>query len=329
MKYSAQTDKEFMHKAAPLKAILLVQLGTPDSPHPGPVKRYLNQFLSDPRVVEIPQLIWQPILKGIILNTRPKESAKKYQTIWTEQGSPLRTNTMAQADKLQALLPDYEVRMAMSYGVPSIESTLREWQSRRLNELTVIPLYPQYSGTTTASVFDSVTRELAKWRNIPHLKFVRNFHDNPLYIRAIADQIRSQWQANGQADRLVFSFHGVPERTLTLGDPYHCECLKTARLITKELDIDPEHTVTTFQSRFGRAKWIEPYTEPTVKKMAENGIRKLDVVCPGFVSDCLETLEEVQMEIADTFYKNGGESFNYITCLNDSSDLTQILKSLV
>lgn len=329
MKYSAQTDKEFMHKAAPLKAILLVQLGTPDSPHPGPVKRYLNQFLSDPRVVEIPQLIWQPILKGIILNTRPKESAKKYQTIWTEQGSPLRTNTMAQADKLQALLPDYEVRMAMSYGVPSIESTLREWQSRRLNELTVIPLYPQYSGTTTASVFDSVTRELAKWRNIPHLKFVRNFHDNPLYIRAIADQIQQHWQANGQADRLVFSFHGVPERTLTLGDPYHCECLKTARLITKELDIDPEHTVTTFQSRFGRAKWIEPYTEPTVKKMAENGIRKLDVVCPGFVSDCLETLEEVQMEIADTFYKNGGESFNYITCLNDSSDLTQILKSLV
>jgi ferrochelatase len=329
MKYSAQTNKEFMHKAAPLKAILLVQLGTPDSPEPGPVKRYLNQFLSDPRVVEIPQLIWQPILKGIILNTRPKESAKKYQTIWTEQGSPLRTNTMAQAEKLQALLPDYEVRMAMSYGAPSIESTLTEWQSRRLNELTVIPLYPQYSGTTTASVFDSVTRELAKWRNIPHLKFVRNFHDNPLYIRAIADQIQQHWQTNGQADKLVLSFHGVPERTLQLGDPYHCECLKTARLVTKELDIDPELTVTTFQSRFGRAKWIEPYTEPTVKKLAENGTRKLDIICPGFVSDCLETLEEVQMEIADTFYKNGGESFNYIPCLNDSSELTQVLKSLV
>jgi ferrochelatase len=329
MKYLAQTNKEIMHSTAPLKAVLLIQLGTPDSPNTGPVRRYLNQFLSDPRVVEIPQLIWQPLLKGIILTTRPKESAKKYQTIWTDKGSPLRINTEAQVTNLQALLPDYEVRMAMSYGDPSIESVLRDLQSRRLNELTIIPLYPQYSGTTTASVFDSVTRELARWRNIPHVKFVRNFHDNDLYIQAIANQIRQHWQQNGQGQKLVFSFHGVPERTLTLGDPYHCECLKTARLITKALDIDPELTMTTFQSRFGRAKWIEPYTEPSVKQLALNGYKHIDIVCPGFVSDCLETLEEVKYEIADTFVKHGGLALNYIPCLNDSPDLTMVLKSLI
>lgn len=329
MKYLAQTNKEIMHSTAPLKAVLLIQLGTPDSPNTGPVRRYLNQFLSDPRVVEIPQLIWQPLLKGIILTTRPKESAKKYQTIWTDKGSPLRINTEAQVTNLQALLPDYEVRMAMSYGDPSIESVLRDLQSRRLNELTIIPLYPQYSGTTTASVFDSVTRELARWRNIPHVKFVRNFHDNDLYIQAIANRIRQHWQQNGQGQKLVFSFHGVPERTLTLGDPYHCECLKTARLITKALDIDPELTMTTFQSRFGRAKWIEPYTEPSVKQLALNGHKNIDLVCPGFVSDCLETLEEVKYEIADTFVKHGGQSLNYIPCLNDSPDLTMVLKSLI
>ena len=329
MKYTAQTDKEVMHSLPPLKAILLVQLGTPDSPHTAPVRRYLNQFLSDPRVVEIPKIIWQPILKGLILTTRPQQSAEKYQTIWTDQGSPLRTNTQAQVDLLQAELPDYTVRKAMSYGEPSIESVLRHWQKQRLNELTVIPLYPQYSGTTTAAVFDAVTRELSKWRNIPHIKFVRNFHDNPLYIEAIANQIRRHWQQNGQGERLIFSFHGVPERTLHLGDPYHCECVKTARLITKELNIDPELTLTTFQSRFGRAKWIEPYTEPTVKQLGLNGYKKLDIVCPGFVSDCLETLEEVKYEIADAFIKHGGESLNYIPCLNDSPDLTQVLKSLI
>jgi ferrochelatase len=329
MKYTAQTDKEVMHNSAPIKAIILAQLGTPDEPNTGPVRRYLNEFLSDPRVVEIPKLIWQPILKGIILTTRPQQSAEKYKTIWTDQGSPLRINTAAQVHKLQALCPDYTVKMAMTYGTPSIESTLKELQTQRLNELVIIPLVPQYSGTTTAAVFDKVTRELAKWRNIPHLKFVRNFHDNDLYIKAIANQIRQHWQLNGQGQKLVFSFHGVPERTLHLGDPYHCECLKTARLITKELNIDPELTMTTFQSRFGRAKWIEPYTEPTVQKLALNGFKNIDVVCPGFVSDCLETLEEVKYEIADTFIKNGGQSLNYIPCLNDSNELTEILKSLV
>jgi ferrochelatase len=329
MKYSAQTNKEIMHNTTPVKAILLVQLGTPDHPNTNSVRQYLNEFLSDPRVVEIPKLIWQPILKGIILTTRPQKSAEKYKTVWTELGSPLRINTESQVAKLQALCPDYEIRMAMTYGTPSIESTLKELQLKRLNELIIIPLFPQYSGTTTAAVFDKVTKELAQWRNIPHLKFVRNFHDNPLYIQAIARQIKQHWQQNGQAERLIFSFHGVPERTLHLGDPYHCECVKTARLITKELDIDPELTMTTFQSRFGKAKWIEPYTEPTVKQLALNGHRRLDIVCPGFVSDCLETLEEVQMEIADTFVRHGGQSLNYIPCLNDSDELTKILKSLI
>jgi ferrochelatase len=329
MKYTAQTDKELMHNSAPVKAIILVQLGTPDQPTTNPVRRYLNEFLSDPRVVEIPQLIWQPILKGIILTTRPQKSAEKYKTIWTEQGSPLRTNTLAQVDLLQALCPDYTVKMAMTYGTPSIKSVLTELQKQRLNELIIIPMFPQYSGTTTAAVFDKVTKELAQWRNIPHLKFVRNFHDNDLYIQAMADQIRSHWQTNGQGEKLIYSFHGVPERTLHLGDPYHCECLKTARLINKKLDIDPELTMTTFQSRFGRAKWIEPYTEPTVKQLALNGHKRLDIVCPGFVSDCLETLEEVKYEIADAFVNNGGETLNYIPCLNDSPRLTNILKNLL
>lgn len=328
MKYTAQTDRDVMHNGSPVKAILLVQLGTPDQPYTNPVRKYLNEFLSDPRVVEIPKLIWQPILKGIILTTRPQKSAEKYRTIWTDQGSPLRTNTQIQVTKLQALCPDYTVKMAMTYGSPSIESTLRELQKQRLNELVIIPMFPQYSGTTTAAVFDKVTKELTTWRNIPHLKFVRNFHDNPLYIRTLARQIKNHWQTHGQGEKLIFSFHGVPERTLHLGDPYHCECLKTARLLTKKLGIDPELTMTTFQSRFGRAKWIEPYTEPTVQKLALNGFKNIDVVCPGFVSDCLETLEEVQMEIADTFIRHGGNKLNYIPCLNDKDELAEILKSL-
>jgi ferrochelatase len=299
-----------------------VQLGTPDDAAPAPVRRYLKQFLSDPRVVEIPRLAWWPILNGIILNSRPRKSAVKYQAVWTSEGSPLLVHTKRQAVLLQGALGqrkvDVAVAHAMRYGNPSVAAGLRDLRERNLTRLLVVPLYPQYAASTTASVFDEVAAELSTWRNLPELRMVRNFHDEPGYIAALATQVRRQWDSHGRGQKLVMSFHGLPQRSLMLGDPYHCECLATARLLATELELDEDQWRATFQSRFGRAQWLQPYTLPTLLDLAKNGTREVDVICPGFVSDCLETLEEISIEARSAFLEAGGAAFNYIDCLNES-----------
>jgi len=309
-------------KAASTTAILLCNLGTPDAPTAPALRRYLGEFLSDSRVVEIPKPIWWLILHGIILRTRPKKSAAKYASVWLPEGSPLKVWTQKQANLLRGYLGQrghsVEVRYAMRYGNPSIASQLDQLKADGVTRVLILPAYPQYSGTTTASVFDAVYSWAAKVRRIPELRFINNYHDNAGYIAALAHKIKAHWQQNGQADKLVMSFHGVPERTLTLGDPYHCECYKTARLVAEKLGLAKDRYQVTFQSRFGKAKWLEPYTEPTLIALAKSGVKSVDVVCPGFTGDCLETLEEISMEARHAFLEAGGKSFNYIACLNDS-----------
>jgi len=326
-------QQNFNHGQAPKTAVLLVQLGTPDEPTPASVKQYLKEFLSDRRVVEIPAFIWQIILRGIILNTRPAKSAKKYASIWTDKGSPLRIHTENQTKKLNQKLKnlgyDYIVTSAMRYGTPNIPTVLQMLREQGVTKILLFPLYPHYSGATTATSFDAMARELATWRNLPEIRFVRNFHDNELYLNALEQNIRAYWAANGRGDKLVMSFHGVPKRNLLEGDPYHCECYKTARLLAERLDLGKDDYLVSFQSRFGAAEWLQPYTEPSVIKMAQDGIRRVDVVCPGFISDCLETLEEVKMEIKDAFFTHGGKEFHYIPCLNDSDGLVDALANIV
>jgi ferrochelatase len=273
-------------------------------------------------VVEIPRPIWWLILHGIILRTRPKKSAAKYASIWTPEGSPLKVWTEKQAKLLRGHLGQrghsVEVRYAMRYGNPSIASQLDQLKADGVTRVLILPAYPQYSGTTTASVFDAVYSWAAKVRRIPELRFINNYHDDAGYIAALAHKVKAHWQDNGQAEKLVMSFHGVPERTLTLGDPYHCECHKTARLLAEKLGLSKDRYQVTFQSRFGKAKWLQPYTEPTLIALAKSGVKSVDVICPGFTGDCLETLEEISLEARHAFLEAGGKTFNYIACLNDS-----------
>ena len=303
-------------------AVLFCNLGTPDEPTAPALRRYLAEFLSDHRVVEIPRLLWLVILHGIILRIRPKKSAAKYASIWMPEGSPLKVWTQKQAallgSELTALGHQVQVRYAMRYGNPSIASQLELLKEQGVTRVLVMPAYPQYSATTTASVFDAVYTWAAKVRRLPEFRFVNHYHDDPGYIAALAASIQAHWTAHGQADKLVMSFHGVPERTLQLGDPYHCECYKTARLVAEKLGLSKDRYQLTFQSRFGKAKWLEPYTEPTLIKLAEDGVKSVDIVCPGFTGDCLETLEEISMEAREAFLHAGGEKFSYIPCLNDS-----------
>jgi protoporphyrin/coproporphyrin ferrochelatase len=323
---SFASEPSFVHGKPPAAssttAILLCNLGTPDAPTAPALRRYLAEFLSDPRVVEIPRPVWWLILHGIILRLRPKKSAAKYASIWTPEGSPLKVWTQKQALMLRGYLATrghtVEVRYAMRYGNPSIASQLDQLKADGATRILILPAYPQYSGTTTASVFDAVYSWAARIRRIPEFRFVNNYHDDPGYINALADRIRTHWRHYGQAGQLVMSFHGVPERTLKLGDPYHCECHKTARLLAEKLGLGKDRYKVTFQSRFGKAKWLEPYTEPTLIKMAQAGIQRVDVVCPGFTGDCLETLEEIAMEARHAFLQAGGKEFHYIECLNDS-----------
>lgn len=318
-----QTEPPFNHGQPERTAILLCNLGTPDEATAPAVRRYLGQFLSDHRVVEIPKPVWLPILHGIILRTRPKQSAAKYASIWTKDGSPLALWTAKQATLLRGWLGEaghqVAVRHAMRYGNPSIASQLDALKADGATRILILPLYPQYSGTTTASVFDAVYAWAARTRHVPELRFVNRYHDHPGYIDALARSIEAHWKANGQPDKLVMSFHGVPERTRTLGDPYFCESMKTGRLLAERLGLRDERYVLTFQSRFGKAKWLEPYTQPTVEALGKAGTRRVDVVCPGFTSDCLETLEEINMEVREAFLHAGGQEFHYIPCLNDSS----------
>ncbi len=329
-------EPSFTHGAPPraisTTAVLLCNLGTPDAPTAPALRRYLGEFLSDARVVEIPRALWWLILHGIILRTRPKKSAAKYASVWLPEGSPLKVWTQKQALMLRGYLGQrghpVEVRYAMRYGNPSIASQLDQLKLDGVTRVLILPAYPQYSGTTTASVFDAVYAWAAKVRRIPEFRFINHYHDDAGYIAALADKIRQHWQENGQAEQLVISFHGVPERTLALGDPYHCECHKTARLLAEALGLSKERYRITFQSRFGKAKWLQPYTEPTLIELAQSGVKSVDVVCPGFTGDCLETLEEIAMEARHAFLEAGGKAFYYIECLNDSPQWLAALSEL-
>ncbi|MES2943829.1 MAG: ferrochelatase [Pseudomonadota bacterium] len=320
------TEPTFTHgqetKVSSGTAVLLCNLGTPDAPTAPALRPYLAEFLSDHRVVEIPKIIWWLILHGIILRIRPAKSAAKYASIWMKEGSPLKVWTEKQALMLRGYLAvrghPVEVRYAMRYGNPSIASQLDKLKADGAKRVLILPAYPQYSATTTASVFDAVYSWAAKVRHLPEFRFVNHYHDTPGYINALVDRVRMHWQKNGRAEQLLMSFHGVPERTLQLGDPYHCECHKTARLLATQLGLKPSQYKVTFQSRFGKAKWLEPYTEPTLIKMAQDGVKSVDVICPGFTGDCLETLEEINMEARHAYLQAGGKTFNYIECLNDS-----------
>ena len=319
MRYAAEPP--WQHGAAPRTAVLLCNLGTPESPTPAALRRYLAEFLADPRVVEIPRALWWPILHGIVLRTRPRRSAAKYARIWLPEGSPLRVWTERQARLLTGYLGErghpVRVRWAMRYGSPSIAAALDALKREGATRVLVLPLYPQYSAATTASAFDAVQAWAARTRALPELRFVNRYHDEPLYIRALEERVREHWRREGQSERLVLSFHGMPERTLRLGDPYHCECLKTARLLGERLQLPDGRLLVTFQSRFGRARWLEPYTEPTLRRLAAEGVRRVDVMCPGFAADCLETLEEIGIEGRAAFLGAGGREFHYIECLND------------
>jgi ferrochelatase len=317
-----QTEPTYSHGQSPKTAVLYCNLGTPDEPTAPALRRYLGQFLGDSRVVEIPKPIWMLILHGIILRTRPAKSAAKYASVWTPEGSPLMVWTQKQAKLLKGFLGEQghnvDVRVAMTYGNPGVAQELNKLKAEGFTRVLVLPAYPQYSGTTTAALFDAIYGWASRTRYVPELRFVNHFHDDPGYINALAATVRKHWQANGQPDQLVMSFHGVPERTLHLGDPYHCECYKTARLLAEKLGLSKDQYQLTFQSRFGKAKWLEPYTEPTLVAMAQKGVKRVDVVCPGFTGDCLETLEEIAQEAREAFLHAGGTEFNYIPCLNDS-----------
>ena len=287
------------------------------------LRRYLSEFLSDPRVVEIPRFLWWLILHGIILRVRPAKSAAKYASVWMPAGSPLAVWTQAQAQLLDEHLRGRGhrllVRHAMRYGEPAVAGVLDALRTLGVTRVLVLPMYPQYAGATTASVADAVMQWAQKARRMPELRFIGEYHDDPGYIEALADRVTGHWAERGRAEKLVLSFHGVPHRSLMLGDPYHCQCLKTARLLGERLGLSKEQMLVTFQSRFGKAKWLEPYTEPTLKALAAQGVRSVDVMCPGFVADCLETLEEISQEACEAFLEAGGTDFRYIPCLNDSA----------
>ena len=309
--------------------ILLVNLGTPDSPSRGDVKRYLREFLMDPRVVEMPRLLWWPILNGVILNLRPARSAAAYGKIWSEEGSPLLVHTLAQAKALQQKLGEtVRVVPAMRYGNPSIAAGLEKLREAGCERILVFPLYPQYSATTTASVFDAVTTELQRWRWIPELRLVNQYFDDPGYITALADSVRDFQQEHGKPEKLLFSFHGIPQRYADKGDPYPLQCRLTGELLAQALELQPGEWQLTYQSRMGREPWLQPYTSTTLESLAREGVKKVQVLCPGFAADCLETLEEIAMENRDLFLQHCGQSYEYIPCLNELPDHIESLAAI-
>lgn len=330
--YSAEQD--FRHDGPERSGVLVVNLGTPDSPTRGALYRFLREFLSDPRVVELPRWIWLPILYGIILNIRPGRSAEAYRGVWTPDGSPLMAISKRQYNALASTLershPDrVVVALGMRYGRPSIAAALRELRDKQVRRILVLPLYPQYSASTSGSVFDAVADELRTWRWVPELRFIDNYHDHPLYIAALAEQLREHWDRHQAGERLLVSFHGIPRRYFLAGDPYHCHCHKTTRLLAETLQLDPARWQLVFQSRFGREEWLQPYCDATLKQLAADGIRSVDVITPGFAADCLETLEEINERYRDLFLSKGGERFEFIHCLNDRPAHIHLLSELV
>ena len=314
----------FSHKSQLKTGILITNLGTPDAPTAAALKSYLREFLWDKRVVDLPRPVWWMILQ-IILLIRPSASAKNYKKVWTESGSPLLSISKKQLEAIGQRISELsqapvEVELGMRYGNPSIKHALQKLWQANVHRVLVFPLYPQYSSSTTASTFDAVAQAVRDWRWVPEFRFINGYHDDPLYIDALVNSIQESWKQNGQSQMLLFSFHGTPKRFLTTGDPYHCQCQATARLVAEQLGIVESRWQVTFQSIFGREEWLQPYTINTLETLAKSGVKSVDVVCPGFSADCLETLEEIEEQNREAFLKAGGETFHYIPALNDRED---------
>lgn len=329
-----KTANSYAHGEPEKLGILMVNLGSPDAPEPSAVRRYLSEFLWDKRVVDSPRWLWWLILHGIILRFRPARAASAYQKVWTEQGSPLVATSRLQMQAVEHSLQkkirgDFITEVAMRYGNPSIEHGLNVLRQAGARRLLVLPLYPQYSATTTATVFDEVTRVLRSWRWLPEVRFINQYHDHAKYIEALAASIRNHWQRNARGEKLLFSFHGIPQRYVDNGDPYFCHCQKTARLTAKVLKLKDDEWQLVFQSRFGREPWLQPYCDKTLQQLPKDGIKNIDIICPGFSSDCLETLEEIALENRDVFIEAGGEKYQYIAALNTNTEHIEALSSLI
>ncbi len=327
-------EADHAHHAPECLGVLITNLGTPDAPTTAAVRRYLAEFLSDPRVIEVPRLLWLPILHGIILNTRPRKSAHAYRQIWTEQGSPLLVISRRQAAALQRTLTascngTVKVSLGMRYGKPSISDALEELRRARARRILVLPLYPQYAAATTAAAVDAVAAVLRRWRWVPELRVVNSYHDDTHYIAALRATIELHWAAQARAGKLLFSFHGIPRHYSLAGDPYYHQCLKTSRLVAESLGLIEDQWQVAFQSRFGPRPWLQPYTDVSLLELARGGVRSVDVICPGFAADCLETLEEIALRYRAMFMAAGGERLEYIPALNDSSAHIAALAELV
>lgn len=326
MRYA--TEPPFSHDRVPKLGVLLINLGTPEAPTPQAVRRYLAQFLSDPRVVDIPPIAWRPLLHGVVLRTRPAKSAARYAAIWHKDGSPLLVHSQRQKVLLLGYLGQQlkklglpadlcPVELGMRYGAPSIDAALTKLRAAQCERILVLPLYPQYAASTTGSALDALARHLDHVRRVPALRFVASFHDDAGYIQALARNLNDDWQRNGRPDHLILSFHGLPRRSLKLGDPYHCHCHATARLLAREVGLEATQWTLAFQSRFGRAQWLEPYSVEVIRTLGRKGLRRVDVYCPGFVADCLETLEEIGIDGRKLFVASGGGDLRIVPCLNE------------
>lgn len=319
----------FQHQSIQKTGVLLTNLGKPDAPTPKALRAYLREFLWDPRVVEIPRAIWWLILNGVVLVTRPKKSAEAYRSIWRDTGSPLLIHSLAQRDALRARMGDVVVELGMRYGNPSIGSALQSLKQQGVTRLLVLPLYPQYSGSTQGSTFDAMSQVLQHWRWVPNVRFVSQYHDHQAYITALAAHLRAHWDKHGRNPLLLLSYHGLPKHFLDQGDPYFCQCHATSRLLANELGLAEDEYRTTFQSRFGKAEWLKPYTDATMRTLPGEGINRIDIFCPGFSADCLETLEEIAEENRAYFMEAGGEQFNYIPALNAEAVHIDALETMI
>ncbi len=323
-------EQNFQHENEQKKGVLIAYLGTPDSPDVLSVRRYLKEFLSDPRIIEVPKIIWWFVLNIFILNFRSFNSARLYKSIWTDGGSPLLVNCIKIREKVQKSLPsNYQVALGMRYGNPSIKSALNELKEANCRDIEVITLFPHYSATTVGSIFDAVSTEIKSWRWVPSVKFLNSYHDNPLLIEILSKRIKKSFESQGKPDKLVFSYHSIPKKYFDSGDPYHCLCQKTSRLIAEKLSLDEKDYITAFQSRFGPSEWLKPYTSETMKSLPKEGIKSVQVVSPGFGVDNLETLQEIDIENREFFEDAGGDNFHYIPCLNDDDDHVEFLISLI